>query len=61
MARAFLEARDAYLWVVVGGLIIGTISNGLNMLRIQTFYQLVVMGSLIIIAVSIDGLIGKGK
>ena len=46
---------------MVGGLIIGTISNGLNMLRIQTFYQLVVMGSLIIIAVSVDRLVGKGK
>jgi D-allose transport system permease protein len=44
--------------VVVGGLITGTISNGLNMLYIQTFYPLVVMGSLIIAAVSIDRLVG---
>jgi ABC-type xylose transport system permease subunit len=47
--------------VVVGGLIIGTISNGLNMLNIQTFYQLVVVGSLIIAAVSIDRLIDQPK
>jgi D-allose transport system permease protein len=47
--------------VVIGGLIIGTISNGLNMLQIQTFYQLVVMGSLIIAAVTLDRLIGKTR
>ena len=47
--------------MVIGGLIIGTISNGVNMLQIQTFYQLVVMGSLIIAAVTLDRLIGKTK
>ena len=47
--------------VVIGGLIIGTISNGLNMLQVQTFYQLVVMGSLIIAAVSLDRLIGQAR
>ena len=56
-------ARSIWLvtGVVVGGLIIGTISNGLNMLQIQTFYQLVVMGSLIIAAVSLDRLIGQAR
>jgi ribose/xylose/arabinose/galactoside ABC-type transport system permease subunit len=31
------------------------------MLQIQTFYQLVVMGSLIIAAVTLDRLIGKTR
>jgi D-allose transport system permease protein len=46
---------------LVGGLIIGTISNGLNILQIPTFYQLVVMGGLIIAAVSLDRLIGRAR
>ncbi|MBV8899376.1 MAG: D-allose ABC transporter permease [Verrucomicrobia bacterium] len=58
---SFFGGRGRIPSVVVGGLIIGTISNGLNMLHIQTFYQLVVMGSLIIAAVSIDRLVGQGR
>jgi D-allose transport system permease protein len=43
------------IWnVVIGGLIIGLINNGLNMMRVDTFYQQVVMGSLIIAAVALD-------
>jgi len=45
--------------VVIGGLIIGTINNGLNILRVPTFYQLVVMGGLIISAVALDRLIAR--
>ena len=41
---SFFGGKGRIPSVVIGGLIIGTISNGLNMLQIQTFYQLVVMG-----------------
>jgi D-allose transport system permease protein len=58
---SFFGGKGRVPSVVVGGLIIGTISNGLNMLQIQTFYQLVVMGSLIIAAVSLDRLIGQAR
>jgi D-allose transport system permease protein len=58
---SFFGGKGRIPSVVVGGLIIGTISNGLNMLQIQTFYQLVVMGSLIIAAVSLDRLIGQAR
>ncbi len=47
------------IFVVIGGLIIGTINNGLNILQVQTYYQLVVMGGLIIAAVALDRLISK--
>ena len=40
-------------------IIIGTINNGLNILQVQTYYQLVVMGGLIIAAVALDRLISK--
>jgi D-allose transport system permease protein len=58
---SFFGGKGRIPSVVVGGLIIGTISNGLNMLQIQTFYQLVVMGSLIIAAVTLDRLIGRTR
>lgn len=43
--------------VVIGGIIIGIINNGLNILNISTFYQQIVMGSLIILAVFLDNFI----
>jgi D-allose transport system permease protein len=58
---SFFGGKGRIPSVVIGGLIIGTISNGLNMLQIQTFYQLVVMGSLIIAAVTLDRLIGQTR
>jgi D-allose transport system permease protein len=58
---SFFGGKGRIPSVVIGGLIIGTISNGLNVLQIPTFYQLVVMGSLIIAAVSLDRLIGRAR
>ncbi|MBB3398807.1 D-allose ABC transporter permease [Rhizobium sp. BK060] len=58
---SFFGGKGRIPSVVIGGLIIGTISNGLNLLRVPTFYQLVVMGGLIIIAVSLDRLVGSRR
>lgn len=40
--------------VVIGTMIIGVISNGLNLLNINSFWQLVVKGVIVIIAVYVD-------
>ena len=45
---------------VIGALIIGVLSNGLNLLRINSFWQYVVKGVVILIAVYVDFL-KKGK
>jgi D-allose transport system permease protein len=58
---SFFGGKGRIPSVVVGGLIIGTISNGLNLMHVPTFYQLVVMGGLIILAVSLDRLIGTRR
>ncbi|NLS01645.1 D-allose ABC transporter permease [Rhizobium sp. P38BS-XIX] len=58
---SFFGGKGRIPSVVIGGLIIGTISNGLNLLRVPTFYQLVVMGGLIILAVSLDRLVGSRR
>lgn len=58
---SFFGGKGRIISVVIGGLIIGTISNGLNLLRVPTFYQLVVMGGLIIVAVTLDRLVGSRR
>lgn len=44
--------------VVLGGLIIGIINNGINMIGLSSYYQQIAMGSLIIIAVTLDRFFG---
>ena len=56
---SFFGGKGRIVSVVIGGLIIGTINNGLNILQVQTYYQLVVMGGLIITAVAIDQFIAR--
>jgi D-allose transport system permease protein len=67
IAAAFIGGASFYggkgkIWnAVVGGLVIGLINNGLNMMRVDSFYQNVVMGALIIAAVTLDTLLLRKK
>ncbi len=56
---SFFGGKGLALKVVVGGIIIGTINNGLNMLSVPTYYQQIVMGALIISAVTLEGVFSK--
>jgi D-allose transport system permease protein len=47
--------------VVVGGIIIGIINNGLNMMGLSSFYQQIAMGSMIILAVTLDRFFGASS
>lgn len=61
---SFFGGKGVVMKVLVGGIIIGAISNGLNMLSVPTYYQQVVMGALIIGAVTLERVFGatmKGK
>ena len=58
---SFFGGRGSISGVVVGGLIIGVISNILNIMNVQSYYQQIVMGALIIGAVSADKLFGRKK
>jgi len=59
---SFFGGKGRIINVLIGGLIIGSINNGLNIVQVPTFYQFVVMGGLIIAAVALDRLIsGKEK
>lgn len=58
---SFFGGKGKISGVIVGGLIIGVIGNGMNILSISTFYQQIVMGSLIIVSVFFDRLVGLLK
>ncbi len=55
---SFFGGKGKIAGIVIGGLIIGTISNGLNILNVPSFWQQVVMGSLIIGSVALDKFVG---
>jgi ribose transport system permease protein len=44
---------------IIGGLIIGVLNNGLNLLNVNSFWQYVVKGAVILLAVFIDFLKNK--
>jgi D-allose transport system permease protein len=51
---SFFGGKGRVSGVVVGAIIIGLINNSLNILNVPTFYQQIVMGSLIIVSVFLD-------
>lgn len=58
---SFFGGKGNIFGLVMGGLIIGVINNGLNILNVSTFYQQIVMGGLIIGSVALDKVFSNGK
>ncbi|MDR0551824.1 MAG: D-allose ABC transporter permease [Spirochaetaceae bacterium] len=58
---SFFGGQGVIPKVVVGGIIIGVINNGLNMIGLSSFYQQIAMGSMIIIAVTLDRFFGASS
>lgn len=58
---SFFGGKGNIFGLVMGGLIIGVINNGLNILNVSTFYQQIVMGGLIIGSVALDKVINNTK
>lgn len=46
---------------IIGGLIIAVLNNGLNLMNVNSFWQLVVKGAVILVAVFIDYIRNKNK
>jgi ribose transport system permease protein len=46
--------RGSVINVVIGALILGFIRNGLNLLAVSSFYQLILIGLLVLVALEID-------
>jgi ribose transport system permease protein len=51
---SFFGGRGGVLNVIVGALIIGVIQNGLNLLNVNVYYQLVATGVIVVLAVELD-------
>ncbi|GHT84452.1 D-allose transport system permease protein AlsC [Spirochaetia bacterium] len=58
---SFFGGQGVIPKVLVGGIIIGIINNGLNMIGLSSFYQQIAMGSMIIIAVTLDRFFGASS
>ncbi|NLX56619.1 MAG: ribose ABC transporter permease [Planctomycetaceae bacterium] len=55
---SLLGGRGGVWGTLIGALLIGTINNGMNLLMISSYYQLVVKGVIIVVAVLLDRLRG---
>jgi D-allose transport system permease protein len=58
---SFFGGQGVIPKVVIGGIIIGIINNGLNMMGLSSFYQQIAMGSMIIVAVTLDRFFGASS
>lgn len=58
---SFFGGQGVIPKVVAGGIIIGIINNGLNMIGLSSFYQQIAMGSMIIVAVTLDRFFGASR
>ena len=48
--------RGSVFGTVIGALIMGVLQNGLNLLAVQSFYQQIAIGSVLVLAVWLDQL-----
>ena len=53
---ALAGGRGRVLGTLVGALIIGVLSNGLVLMNVPFFYQLIIKGVVIVLAVALDSL-----
>jgi len=51
---SFFGGRGSVAGVLVGALILGVIANGLNLLNVDEYWQLIVAGGIIVFAVELD-------
>jgi ribose transport system permease protein len=56
---SFLGGRGRVLNVLAGALIIGVIRNGLDLLSVSPFWQLIAIGALVILSLELDVLRGR--
>jgi ribose transport system permease protein len=58
---ALAGGRGRILGTLVGAVIIGVLSNGLVLMNVPFFYQLIIKGLVIIIAIALDSLKRFGR
>lgn len=58
---SLLGGRGQILGTLIGALIVGVFRNGLQLMGVESIYQVLITGMLVIVAVSIDYLSHRGK
>jgi ribose transport system permease protein len=53
--------QGSVIGTLIGALIIGTVNNGLNLLGVQTFWQTIVQGVILVAAVGLDLLVQRRR
>lgn len=53
--------EGSVIGTLIGAMIVGVLTNGMNILGINSFYQYIVRGAVLVIAVVIDMIIKEGK
>jgi ribose/xylose/arabinose/galactoside ABC-type transport system permease subunit len=51
---SFAGGKGGFIGTVIGAFIISTIRNGLNLLRVQTEWQIILVGVIVLLAVALD-------
>jgi ribose transport system permease protein len=51
---SLLGGEGSVTGMAVGAIIVGVLNNGLNLLVVQSFWQTVVLGTVLVLAVSLD-------
>ena len=51
---SLLGGEGSVIGMAVGAIIVGVLNNGLNLLGVQSFWQTVVLGTVLVLAVSLD-------
>lgn len=57
---ALAGGRGTVIGSVLGVLVLGTITNGLTLLNVNSFYQLIFKGIILLVAVALDVFKGQG-
>lgn len=57
---ALAGGRGSVIGTVLGVLVLGTITNGLTLLNVSSFYQMIFKGAILLIAVALDVFKGQG-
>jgi ribose transport system permease protein len=51
---SLLGGQGTVLGMAIGAIIVGVLNNGLNLLGVQSFWQTVALGTILVLAVGLD-------
>jgi ribose transport system permease protein len=58
---SLLGGQGLVLGMFVGAFIVGVLNNGFNLLGVQSFWQTVALGAILVVAVSLDAILQRER